>query len=52
MRVTGTGHAFFFDVNDFSRAADVAITSDDTPAWQRRKPEKSNNAHGDLRFAG
>jgi hypothetical protein len=45
MRRALTARAFFFYVNDFARAAQVAIPSDDATARQRGKADESHHAH-------
>jgi hypothetical protein len=45
MCVALAARALLLDVNDFPRAADIAISTNDTSAGQRCKAEESNNTH-------
>jgi len=49
MRVAIAPGPFFFDVNDFPRAAHITVPADDAPAGECCKAEESNDAHGGLR---
>lgn len=45
MRVAFAADAFFLNVNDLARAGNVAVTTHNTPARQRREPQYANDAH-------
>lgn len=49
MREAAAAYAFFFDVHDLARAADVTVAPDDAAAGQSGKAEEPYDAHDDLR---